>query len=105
MDEIKKLLGKRIKELRTAKKMSQEKLAEKIGVEQRNISYIEKGSVFPSQYLIKISEALEVSISELLDYEHHKFNITEMKEYIYKSLDVISDKEIEILFRMTKSMR
>lgn len=105
MKEFKKLFGKRIKEIRLAKNMTQDNLAEKIGVEQKNISCIENGVTFPSQYLIKLSEALDVSVSELLDFEHHKYNINEMKEYISQSLNIISDKEIQILFRIAKSMR
>ena len=105
MNEVKKLLGKRIKEIRTSKKMTQEQLAEKTGLEQRNISYIEKGITFPSQYLLKLSEALDVSIAELLDFEHCRFTIDEMKEYISKSLQCISDKEITTLFRFVKAMK
>ena len=44
MSNIKKLLGQRIKELRKSKKITQEKLAEKIGIGTSNISYIENGN-------------------------------------------------------------
>jgi len=104
MKEIKTLLGKRIKEIRTARNMTQEYLAEKIGVEQRNISYIERGLTFPSQYLLKLADALDVSISDLLDFEHHKYSIEEMCGYMIKNLYKISDKDIPVLFRIIKSM-
>lgn len=41
MEEIKHLLGKRIREIRKAKNISQEKLAELVGIEKRNLSNIE----------------------------------------------------------------
>ena len=44
--DIKKLLGRRIKELRESKDLTQEQLAEKIGIGQRNLSKIECGNNF-----------------------------------------------------------
>ena len=48
MENIKKLLGQRIKEVRKAKNITQEELAEKIGIGTSNISYIENGKFAPS---------------------------------------------------------
>ena len=45
-NNIKVLLGKRIKELRNKRGFTQEFLAEKIGVGQRNLSKIECGNNF-----------------------------------------------------------
>ncbi|MBR2430524.1 helix-turn-helix transcriptional regulator [bacterium] len=42
---MKKLLGKRIRELRKARKITQEQLAEKLGIGPANISYIENGKL------------------------------------------------------------
>ena len=105
MKNIKILLGKRIKEIRTSKNITQEQLAEKIGVEQRNISYIERGLTFPSQYLVKLSEALDVSIAEMLDFEHLKYTIDEMRDYIAKNIYNVTDKDVSTLFRIIKSMK
>lgn len=44
--EFKRLLGTRIKELRTKKELTQEELAEKICVGERNLSKIECGEIF-----------------------------------------------------------
>ena len=46
MNDIKKLLGLRIKELRKMKKMSQQVLAEKANIDQRSLSHIECGDNF-----------------------------------------------------------
>ena len=45
--DIKKVLGKRIKDLRKAKGLTQEKVAELIGIETKSFSNIETGKVFP----------------------------------------------------------
>ena len=41
MNDIKKLLGKRIKELRKAQGISQQQLAELANIDQRNLSHID----------------------------------------------------------------
>ena len=46
--EIKKLLGQRIKELRTGKGLTQEQLTEKLNIGQRTLSKIERGNAFVS---------------------------------------------------------
>ena len=48
MIEVKKLLGKRIAEIRKSKKMQQEDLAEIIGIEPNNLSKIETGKNYPN---------------------------------------------------------
>ena len=48
MDNLKKQLGQNIKLIRKAKKLTQEKLAEIVGIGTPNISYIESGKFAPS---------------------------------------------------------
>lgn len=105
MEKIKKLLGKRIKELRLAKGVSQQQLAEKSNIDQRSLSHIECGDTFPSKALLDISKALDVELKDLFDYEHHKLNIEEMKDFIAKNLSQLTDENIKILYRLIKSMQ
>lgn len=71
MKPIKKLLGERIREFRKAKGLTQEQLAERVGVEPRHISRIEGGYNSPSiERLAKISEALNVPIKDFFDFMH-----------------------------------
>ena len=72
--DIKKLLGRRIKELRTKKGLTQEKLAELVGVGERNLSKIECGNNFvTSETLTNILNALEVEPDELFHFQHFSF--------------------------------
>ena len=48
MSNIKKFLGQRIKEIRKARGITQEQLAERIGIGTPNISYIETGRYAPT---------------------------------------------------------
>lgn len=63
-------LGNRIKELRTAKGLSQAKLGMKILKDQQSIHKLENAEFNPTYlYLLEICEGLELSISELLNFE------------------------------------
>jgi len=61
-------LGKRIKELRQERGLSQAKLGLKIGKDRQSIFKVEAGEFNPSYlYLLEICEGLEIDITELLD--------------------------------------
>lgn len=65
--DLKNFLGKRIKEVREAKGLTQPELAERIGSTDRNVSNYETGYSFPSvKVLYKISVELDASIDYLL---------------------------------------
>ncbi len=104
MDEIKKLLGLRIKEIRLNKKLTQEELADLVGTEQKNISNIECGYNFPSKYLNKIAQALDVSLPVLFDFEHLERDLDYKRNFIKLNIDKITDEETDIIYRFLKSM-
>ncbi|MCM1225163.1 MAG: helix-turn-helix transcriptional regulator [Lachnospiraceae bacterium] len=63
-------LSNNIFELRTSKGVSQEELAEKVGVHQTFISHIEKGIKTPTvSMLVAIADELDCSTDYLLDRE------------------------------------
>ena len=73
MQNIKELLGKRIKELRKRKGFTQEKLAELSKIEIPSLSNIENGKNYPNhETLDKISNALSVQPYELFIFEYYK---------------------------------
>lgn len=66
----KSLLGKRIKQIRTIRRLSQEGLAEKAGISTQYISNIERGKENPTlDLLFALGDALKVRLAELCDYE------------------------------------
>jgi len=68
--DVKKEFGKKLKEIRTAKGMSQERLSELADVNQQQISKIERGQSFVTpDTLEKIAQALEVKIKFLFDFD------------------------------------
>lgn len=102
--DIKKLLGRRIKELRTKKGLTQEKLAELVGVGERNLSKIECGNNFvTSETLTNILNALDVEPTELFNFQHLK-NIEDLKTEL---IDAIKNDKIDIklLYQFYRSIK
>ncbi len=80
---IKKLLGKRIQEVRKSKKLTQEKIAEAINIETSSLSNIENGKYYPTaDNLEKIIDILEVKPSELFTFEYMDLQNDLMQEMI-----------------------
>lgn len=85
-------LGRRIREIRKSKKISQEQLAEMISLEPPSICNIERGKNYPTlQNLERIVEILGTTFTEIFDYEHQKSN-EELIEEINNILANNTDK-------------
>ena len=68
MSDIAKILGQRIRNYRTSKGLSQEKLAELAGCHPTYIGQVERGEKNVTvESIEKISAALKVSLSELFE--------------------------------------
>lgn len=104
MKSIKNLLGKRIKELRQLRHLSQQELAEQIGIDQRNLSNIECGNTFPSKSLTRLANALNIDLQELFDFEHYNTDENNMKAYILKNLETLSSSDLKTVYRLIRSM-
>ena len=62
--------GCKLKELRTGQKMTQQQLADRIGVAKSVVSYYESGDRYPSyDVLIRIAHVFHTSTEYLLDFE------------------------------------
>lgn len=64
-----KALGKKIQKIRKGMKMTQEDLAEKVGVSTTYIGFIEQGRYAPSlEILEKIAKHLKIKINEIIPF-------------------------------------
>lgn len=96
---LKQDLGQRIQKLRKDKKITQEQLAEMVGIDPKNISRIEKGNNYPTaENLTSIAKALNVDIYELFVF--NSIPLEQMKEEIINSLS--SEKNILHLYQCLK---
>ena len=102
--EIKKLLGQRIKELRTKKGLTQDQLTEKLNVGQRTLSKIERGNAFVSaETLAKLLTALDVGIDELFNFAYQQ----EKEAIKVELIDAIQHEKVDIsiMYRIYKSLK
>lgn len=69
---IKKLLGKRIQEIRKKQNITQEYLAELVDIDTSSMSHIENGKHYPSaENLDKILKVLNIKPSEIFSFESY----------------------------------
>ena len=100
---IKEQFGKRLRELRTGKNITQEKLSEAIGIQPENYSSIENGLYFPKpENIEKIALILGVDTKELFEFDHFSdFNL--IKERLTKKLTSDEDTA-RLIYKFLKSI-
>ena len=87
------VIGKRIRQLRISKKISQQKLGDIIGVTKVSISYYENNIRIPTiEVLIKIADYFETTVDYILGREKKVYSELENKYIGY-----ISEQDIEII--------
>jgi len=87
MQDVRKLFGKRVRELRKIRNLTQERLAEFLDIGPANVSYIETGRFSPSpENLVKLAKALNVEIYELYLFNGTKTS-DEMKDEIVTAIE------------------
>ena len=91
-------IGKRIKEVRTEKHLTQEYLANVTGVNVSHISNIETNKVKVSlTLLVQICNALDITMDYLLEKEYHNPTSTIEKELLNTIKDLSKDKQETLL--------
>lgn len=105
MNSIKQKFGKRIRELRKSNGLTQEKLAELIGMETPNVSKMENGLHFPQlENLKKLSLIFNIELKDLFDFEH--FNSREeLLIKIDKFIKKADNKDIELLYKFITNIQ
>ena len=97
-------IGKKIKEARKSQGLSQEKLAELVGIHEKQISKIETGKSFPTRKnLQKIIDTLNVSTLIDVDTLADK-NATPERIQILKIINSSTDEEIKLYTSIIKNI-
>lgn len=98
-------IGARIRTVRQSRKMTQERLAELVGVGVTHISHIETGNGVPSlQVIVDIINALECSADELLCIEEDKAR-PYYDSWITELLADCNRQEIKLITDVVKTMK
>lgn len=96
---IKQAFGKKIKEKRLQQSLTQEQLAERVGISPKSLSQIELGNNFISaENLEQLCNALNIQPKNLFDFE--KDNTEEVMDFVCRKLKhnpVLLDKIYKII--------
>jgi len=103
---IKKIVGQKIQEYRKNNKITQEQLAEMIGIETVSLSKIETGRSYPtSENLAKISKILNAEPYEFFLANKTPKNEDLLKEINQNIIEISNDnKKLMLLNVMVKSL-
>ena len=104
MDEF-QLLGRRIRELRKKRRLTQQELAEKAGLHFKFVGGIERGTVNTTlRALKKIATALGVSVADLFQYELHSSDPKQLRKLLAEAIRRCSDSEAALFYRFYRSL-
>ena len=102
--DAKKLIGARIKGIRAKKPITQERLAERVEINPKYLSSIERGKENPTlNTLIKLSESLEVDLGEI-------FSVVEIEDpakrmsLITSLLDKADSEQLKIISKIISAI-
>lgn len=99
MDQVK--IGKFISKLRKEKGMTQDQLAQRLGVTQRSVSRWETGKNMPDLSLLQpLATELNVSISELLDGEKTSAAEKDVHQTVSQLIDYSAQLKRRQIFRL-----
>ncbi len=102
--DTKKLIGKRLKELRKNRLLSQEQLAGKADINSKYLSRIERGRENPTlDMLIKLADALEVEMWEIFDFGHVKSH-KELKESLQTFIKTADEPALRLALKVFRTV-
>lgn len=103
--QLKELIGQRIRELRRASGMSQEALAEKMGISSKYLSSIERGKENPTlDTFISLAAALGVEFRDIFDFSHHGKSQKELREFVDSLLDKGDEEKLRLVVKLIKAI-
>jgi transcriptional regulator with XRE-family HTH domain len=97
---LRQMIGARIKEIRVKRKLTQEQLAEKIEINPKYLSSIERGLENPTLNTFqKLSESLDVNLENIFNHVQIE-NPAERKTLIISLLDQADDEQLKLAYRI-----
>ena len=101
--DVKKLVGKRIREYRQKHKMSQEALSEIIEIDSKHLSNIELGKNMPNpQLLLKISQACDIEMKDLFEITH-LLPKDKLKSALLEIIEKLNEDQLRYAYKYIKS--
>lgn len=103
MANIKSLFGRKIKEYRKKKNLTQAQLAELVNVDDKHISCIESGKNFPSADLIeRLATSLDVEPKDLFEF-YYLQDTEDLKSDINIMLEKLNKDELTLAHKYIRT--
>ncbi len=100
---IKNLFGRKIKEYRKKKNLTQTQLAELVNVDDKHISCIENGKNFPSADLIeRLATSLDVEPKDFFEF-YYLQDSTDLKTDLISMLDKLNQEELSLAYKYVRT--
>ena len=91
IEEILKAIGPRIRDLRKGKKLSQQDVANFLGIGRPNLSKIEHGEIVPTlKHILRLCELFNVSTEYLITGQKITINLPDFKEMTGKVNEMLA---------------
>ena len=104
MKDLLRRLGRRIKEIRKTRGMSQEALAERIEMSPQYLSRIEGGAQSPSvEMLTKLADSLEVEVWELFDFGYPE-TVKELRGAVRKVAQGADEEQLRLALKVFRAV-
>lgn len=98
--DLKQKIGARIKEIRTKRGITQDQLSEKMEINPKYLSSIERGKENPTlNTLINLSRSLDVSMDEIFSFVEIE-DPDERKSLIIALLDDANDEQLKLAYKI-----
>lgn len=102
--DTKQMVGARIKDIRNRKGLTQEQLSEKMEINPKYLSSIERGNENPTlNTLIKLSESLEVDLGAIFSHIQIE-DPRERKALITSLLDQADDEQLKLVSKILSAI-
>ncbi|ABK99517.1 helix-turn-helix domain-containing protein [Pelobacter propionicus] len=99
------LLGLRIRELRKRAGMTQEQLAELLGIDQKHMSRIELGKSYPSlDRLLKIAVVVNAPLPNLFEFGHMN-TAADLQQQVVNIVMQLGPKDLKRIYRILEALR
>lgn len=104
MVSSKKLIGARIKSIRESKKLTQEKLSEKVDINPVYLSNIERGMANPTLDLfLRLTKGLDVEMWELFDFGH-EVSQAELRKTLSSLTKELDEERLKSVVKVVRAL-
>lgn len=104
MKDLRRKLGARLKEIRKARGLTQESLAEKVDLTPQYLSRLEAGHQSPSvETVARLAEALDLELCELFDFGHQG-TVKEVRERLRKLIQESNEQKLRLGLKLLHAL-